>query len=140
MAQGVVTAKHTWPRDEVMFGTNHQSSLKAWRFVEKATQAYIEEGQMLAFPPEASPPVYPAFYSPTGAVPKKLRDGTVDPDNMRPTADYSWPPPGHWMRWLCSSVNKTVDLDADFPEAKYSSFREVAEQVVKLKEWGEPVM
>ena len=140
MAEGVVSAKHEWPKEQVMFGTNHQSSIKAWCFVNKATQSFVDSGQMVAFPKEASPPVFPAMYSPTGAVPKKLRDGTVDPENMRPTADYSWPPPGHWMRWLVKSVNESVDLHGDFPEAKYSSFREVAEQVIKLKVWGEKVV
>jgi len=140
MAEGGVSAKHGWQRKHTMLGTNHSSSLRAWCFVDKATRGYLQEGQMLAFPEDASPPIFPAIYSPTGAVPKKLRDGTIDPDNVRPTADYSWPPPGHWMSWLCRSVNETVDLQKDFPEARYSSFAEVAEQVLKLKGWGEPVV
>ena len=135
-----VSAKNTWPAAHALFATNHQSSARAWQFVEKANMQYRKAGQMHAFPPEASPPVFPAIYSPTGAVPKTLRDGTVDPHNVRPTADYSWPPPGYWMRWLCPSVNETVDLEQDFPEAKCVSHGDLVEQILKLKAWGEPVV
>ena len=105
-----VTAKSSWARKHVMLGANHQSGLKAWSFVDKAIRGYRKEGHVLTFPAEASPPVYPVLFSPTGAVPKKLRDGSIDPDNMRRTTDYNWPPPNFWMRWLYSSVNEGVDL------------------------------
>jgi hypothetical protein len=35
----------------------------------------------------------PMFATPTGATPKKLIDGTIDSDNCRPTADFSWSTP-----------------------------------------------
>jgi hypothetical protein len=31
----------------------------------------------------------PFFSTPQGAVPKKLADGAIDPDNCRPTSDFS---------------------------------------------------
>ena len=135
-----ITAKSRWPLSKVMLGTNHQSGLKAWAFVDKAITGYKQEGHVHAFPADASPPIYPATFSPTGAVPKKLRDGSVDPENMRPTADYSWPPPGHWLRWLCPSVNEGVDLDSEFPYIRYLSHKDIARQILRLKIWGEPVV
>ena len=136
-----VTAKSTaWPMSRVMLGSNHRSGLKAWAFVDKAIAGYREAQHVHAFPVEASPPVYPATFSPTGAVPKKLRDGSIDPENMRPTADYSWPPPGHWMKWLYTSINEGIDLDNSFPYIRYLSHKDISRQILRLKIWGEPVV
>jgi hypothetical protein len=68
-----VPAKNLWPVDSVMFGTNHKSGLRSWRFVTKANEEYKAQGQLFGHPISVSPPIFPAIYSPTGAVMKKLR-------------------------------------------------------------------
>jgi hypothetical protein len=140
MAGRRVTAKNAFPRGEVLFGTNHQSGLRSWFFVNKANQEFKKQGQLLGFPISVCPPVYPAFYSPTGAVHKKDRLGNVDPLNMRPTADYSWPASGHWMEWLTKSVNDSVDLDRDFPRVRYVTFQDIAERALQLRSLGGQVV
>ena len=135
-----VAAKNRWKREKVMFATNHGSSQRAWRLVNKANEQYKTQGHMFGFPISVSPPIHPGIYSPTGAVPKKTRLGEIDPDNCRPTADYSWPPPGYWMDWLTSSVNGSIQLEEDFPWVKYIRHVDLVDQILCLKAFGEPVM
>jgi hypothetical protein len=68
-----IPAKNLWPADSVLFGTNHKSGLRSWRFVNKANEGYKQRGEIYGFPITVSPPIFPAMYSPTGAVAKKLR-------------------------------------------------------------------
>lgn len=135
-----VAAKASWPRDKVMYATNHASGLRAWRLVTKATKQYKAAGHLFGFPLSVSPPVHPAVYSPTGAVPKKTRMGVIDLENCRPTADYSWPPAGYWMEWLTQSVNGSIDLEGDFPWVKYIKHTDFVDQILCLKALGEPVL
>jgi hypothetical protein len=124
----------------VLLGANHGSSVPAWRFITKANNEEKRKQHLYGFPVQLSPPIYPATYSPTGAVHKKNRLGEIDPDNMRPTSDFSWPAAGHWMEWLVDSVNKSIDLDADFPYVRWMAFKDFATQVAALQAWGEPVV
>ena len=135
-----VAAKASWARDKVMYGTNHASGLRSWRLVNKATTQYKAAGHLFGFPISVSPPVHPAIYSPTGAVPKKTRMGVIDPNNCRPTADYSWPPAGYWMEWLIASVNESINLETDFPWVKYIRHSDFVDQILCLKALGEPVL
>ena len=135
-----VDAKDRWDRTKVMFATNHISGQRAWRLVDKANTQYKRKGHMFGFPISVSPPIHPAIYSPTGAVPKKTRLGVIDPDNCRPTADYSWPPAGYWMEWLMPAVNGTIDLEEDFPWVKYIRHTDFVDQILCLKALGEPVL
>jgi hypothetical protein len=55
---------------------------------------------------------------------------------MRPTADYSWPPESHWLRWLVQSANSSVDLDANFPWLHYVTTQDFIEQILFLDSLG----
>jgi hypothetical protein len=55
------------------------------------------------------------FITPSGATTKKLLDGTIDPNNIRPTADFSWPvydvPLAEWVteaRGLMTSARRRL--------------------------------
>ena len=125
---------------KVLFSAAHGSGMEAWRFVEKANAEEKEKGHLFGYPITVSPPVFPATYSPTGAVFKKNRMGELDLEVRRPTSDFSWPAAGLWMEWLTSSVNASVDLDEDFPYVKWMSFRDFSNQAVLLKTLGEPLV
>ena len=125
---------------KVLFSAAHGSGLDAWRFVTKANDEEKQKQHLFGFPISVSPPVFPAMYSPTGAVFKKNRAGEIDLDVRRPTSDFSWPAPGHWMEHVVSSVNSSVDLDGDFPYVQWMAFHDFMNQVVMLKQWGEPVV
>jgi hypothetical protein len=77
----------------------------------------------------------PMFATPTGATPKKLIDGTIDPDNCRPTADFSWPvwdvPLAQWV----NSPNESIDLDSH-PSLKWFSLQDFFDQVHYLRQFG----
>jgi len=135
-----VDPKDTRPIYQAVIGTNHASGLKAHKFVTKANNTEKELGHLHGHSPLVSPPIYPAVYSPCGAVHKKLRDGSIDPSNMRPTSDFSWPPPGYWMSWLTESVNDRINLDIDFPYVHYYSHGDFVEQVLQLSALGEQVL
>jgi hypothetical protein len=68
-----VPAKDLRPAESAMFGTNHKSGLRSWRFVDKANSEYKRQGHLYGFEISVSPPIFPATYSPAGAVVKKLR-------------------------------------------------------------------
>jgi hypothetical protein len=133
------SARHKEGR-KVLFSAAHGSGLDAWRFVTKANDEEKQKQHLFGFPISVSPPVFPAMYSPTGAVFKKNRAGEIDLDVRRPTSDFSWPAPGHWMEHVVSSVNSSVDLDEDFPYVQWMAFHDFMNQVVMLKQWGEPVV
>jgi hypothetical protein len=135
-----IRSKNSWPSPSTLFGTNHGSGIASWFFVNKANEGYKKGGQMFGFEISVCPPIYPAFYSPTGAVHKTDRLGNIDPLNMRPTADYSWPASGHWMEWLTSSVNSSIDLERDFPWVAYASYKDIAGRALQLAALGEPVV
>jgi hypothetical protein len=135
-----VSAKDRWDRKTSMYATNHGSGLRAWRLVTKANDEYKRQGQLYGFPISVCPAVHPAVFSPTGAVPKKTRLGLIDPLNIRPTADYSWPPVGYWMEWLIPSVNDTIQLEEDFPWVRYIRHTDLVNQALALKALGEPVL
>ena len=123
----------------VLFSAAHGSGMEAWRFVAKANNEEKAKNHLFGYPISVSPPVFPATYSPTGAVFKKNRLGELDLEVRRPTSDFSWPASGFWMEWLVSSVNDSVDLAADFPEVKWMAFRDFCNQAVALKALGEPL-
>ena len=135
-----INPKDEQPPAQTVLGTNHMSGLRAHHFVSKANNTEKEKGHLFGFPISMSPPIHPAVYSPTGAVHKKLRDGSIDPGNMRPTSDFSWPPPQYWMGWLTTSVNDTIDLDMEFPYVHYFNHMDFVQQVMQLKELREPVL
>ena len=60
-------------RRPVLFSAAHGSGMQAWRFVQKANREEKAKGHLFGFPITVSPPIYPATYSPTGAVFKKKR-------------------------------------------------------------------
>ena len=105
----------------------------------KANNTEKKKGSLFGFPISVSPPIYPGVYSPTGAVHKKLRDGTIDPLNMRPTLDLSWPPPGYWMSWLTTSTNDLIQPDG-LPYVHYLDHVDFVGQILQLQELGEPVL
>jgi hypothetical protein len=99
-------------------------------------QAELVAGRMSTYGIARSPPIWPIEVYPTGAVAKNLRNGDVDPDNMRPTADYSWPPPGYWMSMLFKSANASVDLQRDYPYIHYIGAHDLIDQVLYLDTLG----
>lgn len=135
---GVPSKDVSHPGTSVL-GTNHASSLSFFPFVDKMYRGEVEAGRMSQFGVTQSPPVWPITVSPTGAVTKKLRNGSIDPENMRPTADYSWPAPGLWMTHLVRSPNMSVDLTLDFPYIYYIGVHDLIEQVLFLAELGDGV-
>ena len=76
-----------------------------------------------------------SFVTPSGATTKKLVDGTIDPDNARPTADFSWPvwdvPLAQWV----NSPNESIDLDSH-PSLKWFSLQDFFDQVHYLRQFG----
>jgi hypothetical protein len=99
----------------------------------------VQAERMLQFGLGQVPAFFPSLALPTGATVKKDREGNIDPDVIRPTADYSWPPKEHWLRWLVCSPNEAVDLDVDFPWVYYASTRDYIEQVLFLDAFGSGV-
>ena len=128
------------PLRPVLFSAAHGSGLEARRFVAKANDEEKAKGHLFGCPITVSPPVYPASYSPTGAVFKKNRMGELDLEVRRPTSDFSWPAHGLWMEWLSESVNDSVDLQEDFPSVKWMAFQDFANQAAALKALGEPLV
>ena len=117
--------------------TNHSRSLYHHHLVDKMYQTELEAGRMVQFPVDYTPVFAgPAGVYPTGATTKKDRQGRVCEDQCRPTADYSWGPPGHWLNWLMRSPNSTVDLERDFPWVYYATTRDYMEEVVFLLALG----
>ena len=135
-----IETKDTASLAKTMFATNHQSSQNAWRFITKANNTEKGAQHLFGYPISVSPPIFPAMYSPTGAVHKKDRLGNIDMENMRPTSDFSWGPNGHWLTWIVRSVNDSIDLEGGFPWVKYIGFKDFAEQALYLQALGEPVV
>lgn len=77
----------------------------------------------------------PFICTPLGAVPKKLADGTIDPDNCRPTSDFSWPVPSVPLAAFVTAPNDLISLD-DLPPFRWFSLREFFEQVHYLNQFG----
>ena len=77
----------------------------------------------------------PMFVTPQGATTKKLVDGTIDPSNCRPTADFSWPvwdvPLAEWV----TSPNDAIDLDSH-PSLRWFSLQDFFDQVFYLRQFG----
>ena len=40
------SAKNAWPKETLLLGTNHQSGMKHWRFVDKANASYKAQGTL----------------------------------------------------------------------------------------------
>lgn len=140
MAGNGVPSKDDTLRTTSFLGTNHKGALLYHRFVHKAYDKEVKEGNTSQFGVQQSPPVWPITVSPSGATTKKLRDGSIDPENMRPTADMSWPRPSHWLSWLAQSHNATVDLERDFPYVHYVTHADMIEQILYLEALGEEVV
>lgn len=58
---------------------------------------------------------------------------------MRPTADYSWPPPNYWLSWLVSSPNDAIDLAIQFPKIYYIGTHDIISQALYLDSLGSGV-
>ena len=133
-----------WGRHEVdkqvLFSAAHGSGMDAWRFVTEANKVEKDKQHLFGFHISVCPQVYPAMFSPTGAVFKKNRLGEINYEVRRPTSDLSWPAPGHWMEWLVKSVNHSVNLEQDFPYVKWMAFKDFAQQAALLASWGEKVV
>jgi len=78
------------------------------------------------------------FVTPQGATTKKLVDGSVDPFNVRPTADFSWPvwdvPLAQWVK----SPNDAINMRA-LPDIPWFSLPEFFDQLHYLKQLGVPL-
>lgn len=135
-----VPSKDSPKEDTAFLGTNHAGALTYHDFVHKAYMKEVEAGNTSQFAVGHSPPVWPITVSPSGATTKKLRDGSIDPDNMRPTADMSWPRPSLWLALLAESHNATIDLERDFPYVHYVSHKDMIEQILYLESLGEEVV
>jgi hypothetical protein len=121
-----------------LLSTNHQASIRHHRFVDKMFCKEIEDGRMFRFGIQQSPVIVPSIVTPMGAVVKKTREGTIDPETMRPTADLSWPPRGYWLELLVQSPNASVDLDRDFPYIFMISAQDLIDQVLTLRYRSSP--
>jgi hypothetical protein len=124
-----------------MLGTNHKAALDNAAFVNKMYNDELAAERMSKFGIAHSPCAFGGGtkYAPSGCVDKNLRDGTVDPLNKRPTADYSWPPPGHELAYLVTSPNDSVDLQRDFPYIYMIGAHDLIEQVQYLAALGDGV-
>ena len=80
----------------------------------------------------------PYFSTPMGAVPKKLPDGSIDPDNCRPTSDFSWPPKSDELAKYVLSPNDLIAKDS-LPAFRWFKLTDFFEQVHYLRQWGVPI-
>ena len=58
---------------------------------------------------------------------------------MRPTADYSWPPPNYWLSHLVTSPNDAVNLAVLFPHIYYIGTHDLIDQALYLDALGSGV-
>lgn len=133
-----VPSKDKRSRAKLVLSTNHQAAVNHHPFVDNMFMGEVREGQMFRFDAHHSPPVAPSYVTPVGAVTKSTRDGQVDPEVMRPTADLSWPPVGYWMELLVSSPNASVDLKRDFPYIYMVSAHDLIDQILFLRYRASP--
>jgi hypothetical protein len=77
----------------------------------------------------------PMFVTPQGAVTKKLLDGSIDPYNVRPTADFSWPVWDVPLAEFATSPNDSIDT-RDLPDLKWFSLQDFFDQVHYLRQFG----
>lgn len=128
-----VPSKDARGRTRSLLATNHQGSLNHHRFVDKMFMGETTAGRMHMFGIQQCPVIMPSFVTPMGAVTKKTRDGKIDTEAMRPTADLSWPPTGYWLQLLVDSPNATVNLDRDFPYIFMISASDLIDQILSLR-------
>ena len=79
-----------------------------------------------------------SFVTPSGATTKKLVDGTIDPDNARPTADFSWPVWDVALAEFVTSPNDKI-LMAAHPEVRWFALGDFFDQVWYLRQYGVPL-
>jgi hypothetical protein len=77
----------------------------------------------------------PMFATPQGAVAKKLLDGSVDPYNVRPTADFSWPVWDVPLAEFATSPNDCIDM-SEHPKVKWFALQDFFDQVHYLRQFG----
>jgi len=77
----------------------------------------------------------PFIATPQGAVPKTLANGTVDPDNCRPTANFSCPLPHQPLAVFITAPNDLISLD-DLPPFRWFGLGEFFAQVHYLSQFG----
>ena len=77
----------------------------------------------------------PMFVTPQGAVTKKLLDGSIDPYNVRPTADFSWPVWDVPLAEFATSPNDSIHT-GDLPALKWFSLQDFFDQVHYLRQFG----
>ena len=80
----------------------------------------------------------PMFVTPQGATEKKLADGSVDPLNCRPTADFSWPVWDVPLAEVVSSPNDCIDMEA-MPQVRWFGLTDFFDQIHYLKKFGVPL-
>ena len=136
---------------------NHGSALKAWELMTKCMQEENAAGRNRFIRPDLArkdgklQPIWncakssktvldfiPFFATPQGAVPKKLADGAIDPDNCRPTSDFSWPPPSDALAKYVTAPNDLIDKDS-LPGFRWFKLSDFFAQVHYLKQWGVPL-
>ena len=122
-----------------LLSTNHEKALLHHRFVNDMYEQEEAKGSMICFGMKHSPVFWPTTVTPTGATTKKARSGEISTTKMRPTADYSWPPPNYWLSHLVTSPNDSVDLATDFPYVYYIGTHDLIEQILYLSELGQGV-
>jgi len=79
-----------------------------------------------------------SFVTPTGATIKKLIDGSVDPNNVRPTADFSWPVWDVALAEYVTSPNDKILMEAH-PEVRWFALGDFFDQVWYLRQYGVPL-
>ena len=77
----------------------------------------------------------PFIVTPQGAVPKSLPDGTEDPDNCRPTANFSWPVPNQPLAAFITAPNDLISKH-DLPPFRWFRLQEFFAQVHYLDQFG----
>ena len=77
----------------------------------------------------------PMFATPQGAAAKKLLDGSVDPYNVCPTADFSWPVWDVPLAEFATSPNDCIDM-SEHPKVKWFALQDFFDQVHYLRQFG----
>ena len=131
--------------------TNHRSGLTFHSFVQKAMLTEQQAGRSSRVKAQGRPlhanlppwlnwlaEMYPFTFTPSGATIKKLLDGTVDPNNMRPTADFSWGKDCCPLSEMVLSPNASIDVKA-MPHFEWFRLRHFIEQIHYLRQFGLPL-
>jgi hypothetical protein len=78
------------------------------------------------------------FVTPQGATTKKLLNGLIDPNNIRPTADFSWPVWDVILAKYVTSPNDMILMGAH-PEVRWFALGDFFDQIWYLRQYGVPL-